>query len=110
VFSNKNQNTPDQAAGENKEEVTAAFMGAIGPWAQTLKGAPKIEINDKSGCGDKVYDDVTVTVTADYRCSVPFPGHMLCAGNGGAYTFKHSYTFPHQGASYKKREGGSACK
>lgn len=111
VFSNKKGNTPDAPEiDENKAEVEGAFYAALGPWAKTIKGEPRIEINDTSGCGDAVYNDVTVTVTADYRCSVPFPGHLLCAGNGGAYRFKHSYSYPHQGASYTGPGGKSSCK
>jgi uncharacterized membrane protein YgcG len=105
VISNGKNNTPDQAKGDNQADIKAGVNAALGPWKKTMTNVD-VAIDDKSSCTDP-YGLVTVTVTADYKCSVPFGGRLLCGAVGATRTLKQAYGFPHQGARYK--DEGSDC-
>ncbi|MBX3189244.1 MAG: hypothetical protein KF819_19630 [Labilithrix sp.] len=105
VIANGNKNTPDQPQGDNKGEITNGVRAALGPWVKTMNNVD-VQINDQSSCSDP-YGMVSVTVTADYRCSVPFGGRLLCGAVGATHTLKQTYAMPHQGARYKDGDGAS---
>lgn len=105
VIANGHKNTPDQKQGDNKADVEAGVKAAMGPWTKTMKSVD-VAIDDKSSCTDP-YGLVSVTVTAEYKCSVPFGGRLLCGAVGATRTMKQTYGFPHQGARYKLE--GSDC-
>ena len=110
VISNEKGNTPDQKTGKNDAEVMAGVKAAMGPWTKTMSNV-RVDIKDESSCDDQ-YGLVTVTVKADYKCSVPFGSRLMCgvASNtcsGGKCPFEQKYGFPHQGARYKGE--GSSC-
>lgn len=109
VISNKNGNTPDQAAGDNVADIRTGVELALGPWRKTMAKVD-VEVDDRSSCQNQ-YGPVAVTVRADYKCSVPF-GNLLCrmGGNGTSVrTLTQRYAFPHQGARYHDG-GGSSCQ
>src|SRR5512140_3849427 len=81
VISNEKNNSRDANKGKNQAEIDASVKAALGPWAQTMNSV-KVDINDQS-TGDDVFGMVQVTVTARYRCSVPFGGMLVCGANGG---------------------------
>jgi len=104
VITNKNKNTPDQKQDENFKTVEAGIIAALGPWSKTMTVSPKIE--DASSCADP-FGMVTVTVNANYKCSVPFGGRIVC-GLGARHDFQNiKYSMPHQGARYKDGDGAS---
>jgi hypothetical protein len=111
VMSNKNKNTPDMGEGSSEksdETITNAVRLGLGPWDSTINNL-KVKVDDHSNCeSEGVFDDVEVTVTGDYKCSVPFGGFLVCGMHGGTHSFKQSYAFPHQGARYKDL-GGADC-
>lgn len=104
VISNEKKNTPDAKPGKNQDQIEAAVHMALGPWDQTMNGV-KVEINDQSSADDN-FGMVQVTVTARYRCSVPFGGFLVCGRNGGVHEIVQKAAFPHQGACYADLEGG----
>jgi uncharacterized membrane protein YgcG len=105
VIANGHKNTPDQKQGDNKTDIEAGVNAALGPWKKTMSSV-NVAIDDKSSCSDP-YGLVSVTVTAEYKCSVPFGGRLLCGAVGATRTMKQTYGFPHQGARYKLE--GSDC-
>jgi Flp pilus assembly protein TadG len=111
VISNEHNNTPDQKKGKNQDQVEAAIQSALGPWAKTMKNV-KVEITDES-TKDDPYGNVRVNVIADYKCSVPFGGFIVCGKNllgAGTHQFRMNAAFPHQGACYQDLEGGGCDK
>ena len=108
VISNAHKNTPGQEIGDNKEQIEAGVKAALGPWSKTMESV-EVEIEDKSSCSEDngQYGLVAVTVTAEYKCSVPFGGRLLCGAVGATRTLKQTYGFPHQGARYKTE--GADC-
>jgi Flp pilus assembly protein TadG len=105
VMANTHNNTPDQPPGQGMDVVKKGVMAAMGPWAKTMSNVD-VKVDDKSGCDDKVFEMVTVTVDAQYNCSVPFGSFLVCGTKGGKHRIKETYAFPHQGASYKEGGGG----
>lgn len=106
VLTNAKGNTPDQKKGENNADVTAGVRAAMGPWAKTMDSVD-VTIKDESSCEDDgQYGLVSVTVKAQYRCSVPFGSRLLCGAFHATRNFEQTYGFPHQGARYKG-DGGS---
>lgn len=106
VISNVNGTTPDQNPWGTDYEVGSAVKRAMGPWRDTMQNID-VSIDDKSSCDD-VYGPVTVTVVAEYQCSVPFGGFIVCGVDGGIHTITQKFTFPHQGGRYADL-GGSQC-
>jgi Flp pilus assembly protein TadG len=106
VIANGKKNTPDQKQGDNKGEILMGVRAAMGPWIKTMNNV-NVQVDDQSSCADP-YGMVTVTVTADYRCSVPFGGRLLCGAVGATHTLKQKYAMPHQGARYSDG-GGAKC-
>lgn len=113
VISNKNRNTPDQPNGSDAD-VEAGVKLAMGPWVKTMQSID-VRVDDQSSCDDP-YGPVTVTVRAEYKCSVPF-GNLICSGmrfdgfhwnRPNAYPIEQRFTFPHQGARYQEG-GGASC-
>jgi Flp pilus assembly protein TadG len=104
VISNEHNNTPDAKKGKNQDQIEAAVQAGLGPWAQTMEDV-KVEIEDKSSKEDN-FGMVKVTVTARYKCSVPFGGMLVCGANGGVHEIVKTAAFPHQGACYEDLEGG----
>jgi len=108
VISNKNRNTPDQEDADQEEVVKKGVEAALGPWKGTMSNL-EVKVDDTSTCEDP-YGMVTVTVTADYKCSVPFSNLFMC-GTGKTHSFKPMISrFPHQGARYQDGEGAKKCK
>ena len=108
VISNKNRNTPDADDADNVEEVKKGVMAALGPWRGAMANVD-VKVDDASNCEDP-YGMVSVTVTADYKCSVPFSNLFMC-GAGKTHSFKPMTSrFPHQGARYQDGEGAKKCK
>lgn len=106
VISNKGKNTPDQKEGDNEAEIKAGVMAGLGPWKKTMSNVV-VTVDDKSTCDDP-YGMVSVTVTADYKCSVPFSNLFMC-GAGKTHSFKPMVArFPHQGARFEEG-GGAKC-
>ena len=104
VISNEKNNTPDAKKGKNQDEIEAAVHAALGPWDKTMNSV-KVDINDQSD-GNDVFGMIQVTVTARYRCSVPFGGFLVCGRNGGVHEIVQKAAFPHQGACYADLTGG----
>ena len=97
VISNANNNTPD-AKNDGKQDITNAVKLGMGPWVS--KGSitsVNVEVQDQSSRDDP-YGWVTVTVTAQYRCTVPM-GFIACGGV--SKQLQESYRMPHQGALYE---------
>jgi Flp pilus assembly protein TadG len=108
VISNKNRNTPDADDADNDDVVKKGVMSALGPWRGTMRNV-NVKVEDTSDCEDP-YKTVSVTVTADYKCSVPFANLFMC-GAGKTHSFKPMTSrFPHQGARYQDGDGASKCK
>jgi hypothetical protein len=108
VISNKSSNTPDQADKDNVDEVKAGVMAALGPWRGTMSKLT-VTVDDRSTCADP-YGMVSVTVNADYSCSVPFANLFMC-GAGKTHTFKAmTARFPHQGARFQDGGGAAGCE
>lgn len=105
VISNEHKNTPDQKKGKNEDEIHNAVQSALGPWAKTMTNLRVRVKEDKSSDKDP-FGMVQVEVQADYRCSVPFGGSIVCGVKGGTHTFTMTAAFPHQGACYADLEGG----
>lgn len=106
VISNKAKNTPDQKDGDNQDEIKAGVMAGLGPWKNTMKNVT-VTVDDTSTCEDP-YGMVSVTVAADYKCSVPFSNIFMC-GAGKTHSFKPMIArFPHQGARFAEG-GGAKC-
>ena len=105
VISNGHNNTPDAKKGDNKQEITDAVTAALGPWSHTMTTTPTVTINDQSS-GTDVYGMVEVTVTAQYKCSVPFGSMLVCGLGGGTHTIIRKAAFPHQGGCYTDLGGG----
>lgn len=105
VMSNKNHNTPDQK-GDGATDIKEGVNAALGPWVRTMKQVD-VEVDDQSSCSDP-YGMVSVTVKADYRCSVPFGGFLLCGTSGGKHSIAYKIGFPHEGARFKEG-GGAQC-
>ena len=76
VISNKNRNTPDAEDKDQDDDVKKGVMAALGPWKRTMSNVD-VKIEDTSTCEDP-YGTVAVTVTADYKCSVPFANLFMC--------------------------------
>jgi Flp pilus assembly protein TadG len=107
VISNKARNTPDAKGEDNVDEVKAGVMAALGPWKNTMANV-NVTVDDTSTCEDP-YGMVSVTVTADYKCSVPFSNIFMC-GAAKKHTFKPMVSrFPHQGARYQEGDGAKGC-
>lgn len=107
VISNKARNTPDQKDGDNTDEVKAGVQAAMGPWKNTMSNVT-VTVDDSSTCDDP-YGMVSVTVNADYKCSVPFSNLFMC-GAAKTHTFKPmTARFPHQGARYQEGGGAKGC-
>ncbi len=104
VISNEHNNTPDAKKGKNQDEIEQAVQAGLGPWGQTMTNV-KVEIDDQSSAEDN-FGMVKVTVTARYRCSVPFGGMLVCGKNGGVHEIVQKAAFPHQGACYEDLKGG----
>jgi Flp pilus assembly protein TadG len=108
VIANKNRNTPDMEDADEEDVVKKGVMSALGPWKGTMSNVD-VKIDDVSNCEDP-YGMVSVTVTADYKCSVPFAGLFMCGGSR-THSFKPMISrFPHQGARYQDGEGAKKCK
>jgi Flp pilus assembly protein TadG len=108
VISNKAHNTPDQKDGDNADEVKQGVEAALGPWKKTMSNV-NVKVDDTSTCEDP-YGMVSVTVTADYKCSVPFSSLFMC-GAGRTHQFKPMVArFPHQGARFQEGGGAKGCK
>lgn len=106
VMSNAGKNTPDQPEGDNLADIKKGVEAAMGPWKATMSGVD-VKVADSSSCSDP-YGMVSVTVTADYKCSVPFANLFMC-GAGRTHTFKAmTARFPHQGARFSEG-GGAKC-
>jgi hypothetical protein len=98
VIANGHDNTPDQAVGENKDDIRNGVLMAMEPW--TGRGSitnVDVTVDDQSSRSDP-YGWVTVTVKATYACNVPI-GFIACGGK--TKTLEESYRMPHQGAIYK---------
>lgn len=106
VISNAHKNTPDQLDGDNRAEIEAGVKLAMGPWEKTMRSV-KVDVDDQSSCNDP-YGMVTVTVNADYRCSVPLGGRIVCGVLGGGHPIVQKFGFPHEGARYQEG-GGAKC-
>ena len=107
VISNKNRNTPDQEDADNDDVVKKGVMSALGPWKRTMRNVD-VKVEDTSTCEDP-YNTVSVTVTADYKCSVPFANLFMC-GARKIHSFKAMTSrFPHQGARYQDGDGAKKC-
>ncbi len=108
VISNRARNTPDQADADNEDEVKKSVESALGPWKRTMRNI-NVKVDDTSTCADP-YGMVSVTVTADYECSVPFSNLFMC-GVGKTHSFKPmTAQFPHQGARYQDGGGAKGCE
>jgi len=106
VISNKNRNTPDAEDKDNDDEVKKGVVAALGPWKTKITVNVKVE--DTSSCDDP-YGMVSVTVNADYKCSVPFSNLFMC-GASKTHAFKPMTSrFPHQGARYQDGDGAKGC-
>lgn len=106
VISNSGKNTPDQKPGDNADQIRAGVMSGLGPWKNTMSNVD-VKVDDKSSCDDP-YGMVSVTVTAEYKCSVPFSNLFMC-GVGKKHLFKPmTARFPHQGARFAEG-GGASC-
>lgn len=104
VISNEHKNTPDQKKGKNEGEIQDAVKAAMGPWGKTMTNLRVTVKEDKSSDKDP-FGMVQVEVQADYKCSVPFGGFLVCGANQ-KHPFKMNAAFPHQGACYADLEGG----
>lgn len=104
VITDAHKNTPDAQPGDNKDDIVAAYTGALGPWKVTMSPV-NITIDDASSKDDN-FGMVTVTATTDYTCSVPFGNRLVCTTLGGTHEIKNVVKFPHQGACYKDLTGG----
>jgi Flp pilus assembly protein TadG len=105
VISNGHNNTPDAKQGDNQQDITDAVTAGLGPWAGTMTGTPTVTIKDQSS-GSDVFGMIEVTVTAQYRCSVPFGGMLVCGTNGGTHQIVKTAAYPHQGGCYTDLKGG----
>jgi uncharacterized membrane protein YgcG len=106
VISNAGKNTPDQKEGTNEDLIRAGVLAGLGPWKNTMSNV-NVKVEDRSTCDDP-YGMVSVTVTADYKCSVPFSNIFMC-GTGKTHSFKPmTARFPHQGARFAEG-GGAKC-
>jgi Flp pilus assembly protein TadG len=108
VITNEHNNTPDQKKGKNLDQIEASVQAALGPWAKTMKNV-RVDVTDET-TKDDPYGNIRVNVTADYKCSVPFGGFVVCGKNGGTHTFRMNAAYPHQGACYQDLEGGGCDK
>jgi len=106
VMSNGHANTPDQGKGNNEALVAQSVSAAMGPWRKTMAGV-NVTVQDQSSCADP-FGLVSVTVRANYRCSVPLGGRLLCGAVGATHLLQQRYSYPHQGARYKDG-GGADC-
>jgi hypothetical protein len=107
VISNKAGNTPDQPPGGNEAEIQAGVRAALGPWKTSMSNV-QVTVDDTSSCADP-FGMVSVTVAADYKCTVPLSSLFMC-GLGGTHAFKAmTARFPHQGARFQEGGGGSGC-
>ena len=71
--------------------------------------AVNVTVDDKSTCADP-YGMVSVTVQADYKCTVPFANLFMC-GASKTHKFKPiTGRFPHQGARFHEGGGGKGCE
>jgi Flp pilus assembly protein TadG len=104
VISNEHNNTPDAKKGKNQDEIEASVQAALGPWGKTMTNV-KVDIDDQSSADDN-FGMVKVTVTARYKCSVPFGGLLVCGAAGGVHEIVQKAAFPHQGACYEDLKGG----
>jgi uncharacterized membrane protein YfbV (UPF0208 family) len=107
VISNKNKNTPDAGDSDGEDEVKKGVEAALGPWKNVVD-LKLVRVDDTSTCEDP-YGMVSVTVTADYKCSVPFSNLFMC-GRSKIHPFKPMIArFPHQGARYQEGGGAKGC-
>ena len=104
VISNEHNNTPDAKKGKNQDEIEASVQAALGPWGKTMANV-KVDIDDQSSEEDN-FGMVKVTVTARYKCTVPFGSMLVCGRNGGVHEIVQKAAFPHQGACYDDLKGG----
>lgn len=102
VFSNQHDNLPE-AKGDGKSEATSAARAAIGTWSQKQLTITNVAVADASNREDQ-YGLVTVTVTANYKCTVPM-ARFVC-GLSGNKVITETKSMPHQGARYRLEGGG----
>ena len=103
VISNEHNNTPDAKKGKNQDEIEASVQAALGPWGKTMTNV-KVEIDDQSSADDN-FGMVKVTVTARYRCSVPFGGMLVCGTNGGVHEIRAEGRVPSSRRLLRRPEG-----
>ena len=108
VITNGNGNTPDQSRGVNEREIADGVITALGGGYARAMNRVDVKVEDQSTCDD-YFGMVKVTVTAQYRCSVPL-GNVVVCGAGRERTITHVAQMPHQGARYKSERGGGGCK
>lgn len=108
VISNEKENTPDQKLGKNEDEIKKGVMAGLGLWKNTMRDV-QVVVKDDSTCADP-YGMVSVTVTARYKCSVPFANMFMCP-SGQTHEFKPMTSrFPHQGAKFQEGGGAKKCE
>jgi Flp pilus assembly protein TadG len=106
VISNRAKNTPDAEDNDGVPEIKKGVVAGLGPWKKRITVDVKVE--DKSTCADP-YGMVSVTVNADYNCTVPFANLFMC-GASKTHSFKPMIArFPHQGARYQGQTGAKGC-
>jgi Flp pilus assembly protein TadG len=101
VYSNQHDNLPE-GQGDGRSEATAAARAAIGTWSQKQLTISSVTVSDASSRSDDdgQYGLVTVTVSANYQCTVPM-ARFVC-GLTGSKTITETKSMPHQGARYRK--------
>ena len=106
VISNRNKNTPDAEDNDGVSEIKKGVVAGLGPWKKRI--TVDVKVDDASTCADP-YGMVSVTVNADYNCTVPFANLFMC-GRSKTHSFKPMISrFPHQGARYQDGTGAKGC-
>lgn len=97
VYSNQHDNLPE-GQGDGNGQALAAAQAAIGTWSGkhlTITGANVVDASSRTD----PYGLVTVTVSANYQCTVPL-ARFVC-GLSGSKAITETKSMPHQGARYR---------
>jgi len=81
------------------DDIRNAVRASAGTWGKKDLLAFQEEISDSDPGAEN--SDVTVKVTAKFKCTVPLGKTVVCPSQGGTINIVDSATLPKQGAKYK---------
>jgi len=89
---------PNPGAAGTEADVHRAVRASAGTWGRTGTLEFQERITDSEPGSEN--SNVTVAVTATFKCGVPLGKNVVC-GQGGTTTLTDSATLPKQGANYQ---------